>query len=356
MNINNYIFQFKEIIIYSSILIFGVFISSCNSINNINSINSKEEIIAYQKAAKYSRAHRGLSLVVMRDGKIIFEDYPGVNSANDVHNIYSGTKSFCGVIAVAAIMDSLITNFDELVSVTITEWKTDPRKSKITIRQLLKLVSGIDASESGNIPNYSEAIQSPALYDTGKVFQYGPAPFQVFGELMLRKLKPMGEDLQDYFKRRVLLPIGVNIAKWRTTDDGNLKMSAGAFLTARDWAKFGQLILNHGRWQGKVILDEVLLNECSLGSTTNPSYGISFWLPMNEGVNDKGEKNEKLIKELKEISAPEFIIKAAGVGGQKLYIFPSENMVIVRQASRLPFWGRGFNDADFLAPIFKKSM
>ncbi len=311
------------------------------------------EFAAYQQAAAYSRAHRGLSMVVMKNGRVVFEDYAAGHSADEAHNLYSGTKSFSCAIAVAATQDKLL-SFDEPVSQTIVEWRSDSRKSKITIRQLLTLTSGIDAGKpklAGSIPTYAESLGARMLHPPGTAFQYGPVPFQIFGELTRRKLAATGENPRDYLARRVLSPIGLRIHSWRTAADGNPKMSAGAFLTAREWAKYGQLILDNGQWAGKSVLDKNLLSECFQGTAANPGYGISFWLPVSGGTDSEGGNAGQGAAKLKEIHAPALIIKAAGVGGQKLYVIPSQDLVVVRQASRLPLWGRGFEDAAFLAPI-----
>ena len=313
---------------------------------------SSDELVAYQQAAAYSRAHRGLSMVIMKNGKIVFEDYAKGHTADEPHNLYSGTKSFSCAIAVAAIQDKLL-SFDEPVSKTITEWQTDVQKSKITIHQLLTLTSGIDAGKTGSKPSYTEAIETEVLHAPGRAFQYGPIPFQIFGEVMRRKLAATGENPREYLSRRVLKPIGAQIDSWRTTEDGNPKMHAGAFLTAREWAKYGQLVLNQGRWEGKEILNKKYLSECSDGTAVNPGYGVTFWLPTKAGINSEGHNTNRSAEKLKAIHAPDLIIKAAGVGGQKLYVIPSQNLVVVRQASRLPLWGRGFEDAGFLAPLFK---
>ena len=90
----------------------------------------------YLLAAEYSREQNGLSVLVMKGDKIVFEDYQNGHSANEPNNLFSGTKSFSGVILAAAIEDGLVKGFDEKVSDTITEWRGDPQKAKITIRQL----------------------------------------------------------------------------------------------------------------------------------------------------------------------------------------------------------------------------
>ena len=84
------------------------------------------------RAAKYSESKRGVSMLVMQNGRTIFEHYANGGSADGRWPIFSGTKSFWGIAALAAVHDGLF-KLDDPVSDTITEWKSDPRKSRITV-------------------------------------------------------------------------------------------------------------------------------------------------------------------------------------------------------------------------------
>src|SRR5207237_4492208 len=85
------------------------------------------------RAAKYSESKRGISMLVMQNGRTIFEHYANRGSPGKRWPIFSGTKSFWGIAALAAVRDGLL-KLDDLVSDTISEWKSDSRKSRITIR------------------------------------------------------------------------------------------------------------------------------------------------------------------------------------------------------------------------------
>jgi CubicO group peptidase (beta-lactamase class C family) len=88
------------------------------------------------RAAKYSETRRGSAVLVLQNGRTIFEHYANGGSANRPWPIFSGTKSFWGIAALAAVREGLF-KLDDPVSNTINEWKSDPGKSQITIRQLL---------------------------------------------------------------------------------------------------------------------------------------------------------------------------------------------------------------------------
>src|SRR5262245_51283614 len=88
------------------------------------------------RAAKYSESRRGSAMLVIQNGRTVFEHYANGGSANRRWPIFSGTKSFWGIAALAAAQEGLF-KLDDPASDTITEWKNDPRKSQITIRQVL---------------------------------------------------------------------------------------------------------------------------------------------------------------------------------------------------------------------------
>jgi CubicO group peptidase (beta-lactamase class C family) len=144
------------------------------------------------RAAKYSESRRGSAILVLQNGRTIFEHYANGGSANRRWPIFSGTKSFWGVAALAALHDGLF-KLDDPVADTITEWKTDPHKSQITIRQLLNQTDGIEGAsrlQRPTIPNRNAmAIELPVLANPGTAFIYGPSHLQIFSELLRRRLR-----------------------------------------------------------------------------------------------------------------------------------------------------------------------
>ena len=272
---------------------------------------------SFKPAADYLSTCNGHALLVYRDGQLVFEDYLNGYRRDDPHRLASGTKSFVGVLAAMAVGDRLI-KLEERVASTLTEWQDDDRKKQITIRQLLTLTSGIAGGDVGDVPSYKDAVRlAEAKFPPGEKFQYGPVPFQCFGELLRRKLEPSKETVESYLQRRLLGPIGLKPSFWRKDAHGNPNLPSGAHLTAREWAKFGLFVLNKGAWEGKQLVSEKLLAECFQGTKAHPTYGLTFWL------NASDER-------------PRDLVMAAGAGKQKLYIVPSQKLLIVQfaEASR----------------------
>ncbi len=136
------------------------------------------------------------------------------------HHPFSATRTFWGPVVAAMIEDKLISSFDEPACETITEWKSDPRKSKITVRSLLNLTAGL-AQDITNLQGHNRPTLAPDLYkhavglqankEPGESFLYGPSCFYALGELMKRKLAAKKETPLDYLKQHILNPIGSNI-------------------------------------------------------------------------------------------------------------------------------------------------
>ena len=138
-------------------------------------------------AAKYSARHRGLSLLVIQHGRTLFEQ-----SAGTPRRIYSGTKAFWNLAALAAAQDRLL-DLDQPVADTIAQWRDDPRKARVTIRQLLDFSAGLAPAfylhENDAKDRDSTAIKLPLVAEPGSAFIYGPSALQVFYEVLKNKLR-----------------------------------------------------------------------------------------------------------------------------------------------------------------------
>jgi CubicO group peptidase (beta-lactamase class C family) len=305
------------------------------------------------RAASYSEHNRGFSILVLQNGKTVFEHYANGGGADMRCKIFSGTKSFWGIAALCAVRDGLI-KLDDRVAETITEWKNDPRKSQITIRQLLNQTDGIEPAShlhSDSIRDRdAEATQLPLVAAPGAAFEYGPSHLQIFNELLRRKLN--GRSTISYINENVLSPLGLTSLEFKKDGRGNPLPASGFELSAREWARFGELMLGRGNYQGKQIVPASLLSQAFVGSTANPSYGLTFWL--NRQAPNAREVDYEKELDLKWQrahwfgiclcrAAPADTVVALGSNYQRLFIIPSLNAVIVRQGMSAKF-----SDAYFL--------
>ena len=282
-------------------------------------------------AIALSNAQNGLSVLIMQDGRVVCEAYSGEGGPGIGHEIWSGTKSFTGLMAAAAVKEGLLT-LDEAVADTITEWRGDPVKSRVTIRQLLSLTSGVGGQPGGRAPGYATSIAAPFTAAPGERFQYGPQSFQIFGELIQRKMKAKGisGDSRDYVRTRILEPIGMTWTDWRRTPEGDAILAQGASFTAREWIKFGEFVRAGGRVNGQAVVDETAFRELFKGTKANPAYGVSWWLPNASDAPDVVTASIDLRHHADQL--PDDMVIAGGAGNQRLYVVPSCNLSVVRQA------------------------
>ncbi|MEO7723756.1 MAG: serine hydrolase [Chthoniobacterales bacterium] len=305
--------------------------------------------VAVRKAAEYSAKHRGTSFLVIQNGKTLREEYPGKANAETPQRIYSGTKAFWNLAALAAAEDGLL-DLDEEVAKTIASWRKDPRKSRITIRQLLDFTSGLAPGFNLQVNDYGDrdkaALKLPIVAEPGKAFIYGPSALQVFHQVLKEKLNK--KTPTDYLERRVLRKMKLGPQRYLDDRAGNPLLAAGFVLTARQWARMGQLVLDGG----KPVIKPETLAQCWRGSPANRAFSLGWWdnraapggreFDFEEMLHPKWSRQNWRDACLCR-DAPPDLVACIGSGYQRLYVIPSLDLIAVRQ-------GRGgpFSDARFL--------
>src|SRR3984957_3489995 len=317
-------------------------------------------VASLKAASTYSAERHGFSFLVIQDGRVAYESYANGDSANRIAPIFSGTKGFWCVAAAIAVQDGIL-DFDEPVRDTITEWRSDPNKANIRLRDLLNFTAGIDPAFSlhgRSITDQNQySVRLPVSAPRGESFIYGPSQLQIYSEVLRRKLLPRHLTPEQYLEKRVLRPLGLGFVDFREDRKGNPLLASGFRLTAREWARLGELILGKGKYQGHQLVRWDLLAECFRGTHINPMFGMGFWLNRVESDSREIDVERMLDVPWKRQNwrdgclcreAPRDMIAAIGSGYQRMFIVPSMNLVIVRQ-------GRDdsrFSDAHFLRQIF----
>jgi len=305
------------------------------------------------RAARYSESRGGIAMLVMQNGHTIFEHYANGGMADGRFPIFSGTKSFWGIAALVAAQQGLLP-LDERVAETITEWRNDPLKSQITVRQLLNFTDGIEPAPQLHRESVRDrdaaAIRLTSIAPPGRVFTYGPSHLQIFAELLRRKLN--GRSTISFLNEHVLSPLGLSDLEFKKDRRGNPLPASGFELTAREWARFGELVLGRGAYHGRRIVSEKQLRQAFTGSAPNPSYGLTFWLnrqaPRAREIDIEKEldlpwERARWIDICICKDAPPDMLVALGSGYQRLFVIPSLHALIVRQGRDAKF-----SDAHFL--------
>jgi CubicO group peptidase (beta-lactamase class C family) len=313
---------------------------------------SAQSAASLRVAARYSAEREGDAVLVFRHDSLVFEDYQNGYDARAPHGLASGTKTFTCVLAALGQADGLL-DLDEPVARTLETFRADPLKTRVTVRQLLSLTSGLqpDLAEPWD-GTYAAATRLPMVARPGERFAYGGVSFHVFGELMYRKLD--GEDVVAYLRRRIFAPLGIDVPFWRRDRVGRPQLTSGAAMTARDWGWFGVLLVDEGRWHGRELVPAAGLAECRRGSAANPGYGLGLWLnapvpkePPPAGVRRAGPEDRRIFAP----DLPQDLFLAAGAGGQRLYILPTPGLVVVRLGHNR---GTDFEDDVFLRTLLER--
>ena len=304
-------------------------------------------------AAEYSAARRGMALLVIQHGQRIFEDYPHGHSAAEPHKIYSGTKAFWNLAALAAAEEGIL-SLDERVAETITEWRGDAGRSRITIRQLLDFTSGLDAENHLHSTEVADraavALRVPQVAEAGGAFIYGPCSLQVFHELLRRKLALRGETPVHFLERKVLRPLGFGPQNYKRDRGGNPLLASGFLLTARQWSRMGTLMLH----EGAPVVSARTFAQCLRGSAANRAFALGFW---NNRLGAEPAAREFDLEDMLEKkwheqdwrntclcrAAPTDLVASVGSGYQRLLVIPSLELIVVRQGEDAKF-----SDGQFL--------
>jgi CubicO group peptidase (beta-lactamase class C family) len=320
----------------------------------------------FRAAVEYATRTDAQALLVMHRGAVVHEQYMSGASANTRIMLASGSKSFVGVATIAAAADGLL-RLDDRVAQHLPEWAGDPRKSRVTIRQLLSLESGVAPGGAatgcgGPRAGWNDAVSAPSEAEPGTRFAYGPYPFITMGAL-LERLRP-AERFEDYLVRRILGPLGVQV-EWRAKcADGKPQLAGGAAMTARDWATFGEFIRLGGVHKGQRLLPDSLVRQLFTPSTVSAAYGLSWWLSGGTTAQAPGLGGEATDRPVLRRLArrrgapaapadarvvPSDLVMAAGAGKQRLYLIPSRELVVVRLGPLRG--GREFDDVAFLRAL-----
>ena len=260
------------------------------------------------------------SLLIIRNGTIVTEKYWPPYSAEAPHTLYSCTKSFISALVGIALEEGYVKSVDQKVVDFFPDLKTETRsalKEGITIEDLLNMQSGLDWKEGMlsyiSLSMAPDAMQYmldlPMASPPGEEFLYCSGCTHLLSGI-LQEATGMGT--QDFAQDRLLAPLGIDNFTWEADREGTAIGGWGLEMTPRDMAKFGFLYLQNGVWDGEQIvpaewIQESIENAVQLGPGL--AYGYQWWV------------------------FPELNIYAAqGMEGQKIYVIPDYEMVVVMTA------------------------
>jgi len=294
--------------------------------------------------------HNWHSLLIIKDGKLVFEEYfPGEKfelaqytgetgfDMNDKHTLASATKSIASALVGIAIDKGFIESVNQPIFDFYLQYydifESSEQKQNLTIQHLLTMRSGItwndesisyfepanDMYQIWRNPDPIRYILEKDIYaEPGSVFNYDNCNTNLLGDIVHQV---SGERLDHFAENYLFSKLGITDYKWQYLRNNVVFCSGEIRLTPRDMAKFGQLFLDNGKWNGEQIISQEWVDESTTTFTDfsqepgsngyEDGYGYQWWT----WDNIHGEDFNAYM--------------AQGWGGQWIIVYPDYDIVIV---------------------------
>ncbi|PLX20282.1 MAG: serine hydrolase [Salinivirgaceae bacterium] len=271
---------------------------------------------------------KSVAFVVIQNEKILYENYWDNYSDSSISNSFSMAKSIVSLLIGAAIDEGKIGSEEDYVKQYVPEYDNETN-GKLKIKDVLTMSSGLNWHEAYANPwskttkaYYGRKLEKMILKlkvkgESGKKYHYFSGDTELLA-IILRNAT--GKSLAEYASEKLWKKIGAkHDALWNLDREGGIEKAYCCFNSnARDFARFGQLVLNDGKWNGKQVISSEWLKK-SLTPASHlinkddnkpvDFYGYQWWM-----LTHKGQK----------------VYYMRGILGQYVFIVPEKDLVIVR--------------------------
>ncbi len=279
------------------------------------------------EAQKEFDAMQSVAYVIIKNDSMIHEQYWDGYGEDSYTNSFSMAKTFVSILVGIALDEGKIKSIDQPVGDFLPEYRTG-ENSKLTVKHLLTMSSGVDFDESYKNPlaypaaaYYGKDLKAlTAKYsvteEPGKTFKYLSGNTILLGFILE---KATGKTISQYASEKLWTPLGPkNKAFWSLDHEGGEEKSYCCFNSnAPDFARIGEMFLDSGKWNGiQIVSQEYAVNSTKLADLVDISgskqqkYGYAWWIIPNY----KGH----------------YIYYARGILGQYILCIPDKKMVVVR--------------------------
>lgn len=291
------------------------------------------------------------SVLVVRNGKIILENYYGEGNQNTAYNIHSVSKSIISTLVGMAFDQGLIESLDNKVLDYFPEYisdELDDRKWDITLKHLLTMTSGIDFDE-GDSNQWTEymneenhvkyIIELPLRFNPGESHYYNSMQTHLLSAIIS---KVSHTSTYNFALDNLFEPLGVTIDHWPQDPQGIHRGGHDFYITPRDMARFGYLFLKDGKIGDQQIVTLDWIKKAIIDQTVGDvEYGYLWWITQFNGFNNQIVDT----------------YRASGLGGQNICIAPQLNTVIVVTSTVpgfLPYPNQGGDMHEIMDHIISK--
>jgi CubicO group peptidase (beta-lactamase class C family) len=287
-----------------------------------------EALVRDVRNGGYDNLH---SVLVVKDGKLVLEEYVHGYNWRRTNGVASVTKSVTSILIGIAIEQGAIAGTDQSLADLFPAYadliNADPAKRDVKLWHILTMTSGFEWDEEtypyGHPRNDCErmkysadpvrfVLERPIVHQPGTHFQYSGANSMLLSAIIKGKT---GIDADAFAQQHLFEPLGISSYRWGRYANGLTDTDGGLSLRARDMVKIGLLLLNGGEWDGKQIVSSSWVEESTRGyvaASAGAEYGYQWWrtdVPVGlRGVDT---------------------YFASGFGGQQINIFPELGLVVV---------------------------
>jgi CubicO group peptidase (beta-lactamase class C family) len=309
---------------------------------------------ALETARRYAVDKNSYGLIVAHRGVIELEYYKSGFGPDRLLDSQSMHKPLSAILTMAAVADGKLA-LDDPLARFIPQWKDDPR-GRITVRDVLYMQTGLAEpryEEKYSNPAYQMFITShvekavlalPAESPPGTHFRSHYAATQLL-EFVIESAT--GQRYADYLRERLWSRLGGGAARVRLDrPGGNAQVFCCLQARPRDWLRVGLMLMRQGEYGGQTILPQATVRQLTTASTMAPNFAMQqIWLgsPYNR-IRMMDSHNPARGLPMSAPFAAEDVFYLEGRGGQRVYVVPSRELVVVRQGEVRMEW----DDAAFL--------
>ena len=249
--------------------------------------------------------------ILIQGNYIIAEYYGEGYDKSSLVTSWSVAKSFTSTLIGIAIDEGYISSINDPITDYLPEWKGKDQDN-ILLKHLLAMQSGMDDHPlagvvfSTNMVKYS--LDRDVLRPPETAFSYSNEDSMLLGEILENAT---GFSVQDYADKKLFNILEIE-DKWWTDQAGNTVTYAGLDMNPRDFAKFGLMVAQDGKWENKEVVSSEWLETATNNYNDLAPYGFQWWTS-----NSPDEKDYNFFS-------------AKGLDGQLIYVWPEIDLVFVR--------------------------
>ncbi len=263
------------------------------------------------------------SVLVVRHGAIVLEEYRNGYDRETKHHLQSATKSFSSMLIGIAIHEGLLESVEQRMTDLFPDHtiaNLDARKERLTLEHLLTMSDGMDWHELdypytdarntlGQMWSSSDAVQHilnrPMVREPGEAWAYNSGTSILLGGVLE---EATGQDVLTFAREHLFGPLGIEDVRWDKANGNHYHTDGGLYLTPRDMARFGYLMLHGGTWDGQELVSPEWVarsTDAHYATGSGKGYGYQWW------TLERG------------------IFAAHGHYEQLIYVVPEADMVVV---------------------------